>query len=311
MALESATVLALVASFSIALQAMAVESGVKTVRRTTGGSSAIAAAVASVIVSVLVFAVILLVRGVDPGLLSPLALVPFVAAGMLDPFVLRLAYFEGIDRAGARISATVLAMNPAVATVIAVPILGEDLTPGLAVGIACIVIGGGILQSSGDSDDDGDDEDLLLRELAATDVTSVMYPVVAMVSLGISVILVKIGLERVPDPVLGATVGQTAALAAFLLVLVVSPPARNSIRRPNVRAYSMFALAGVFVAAALLSQYVALDVGSVVTVVPIINTFPLIVVILSYAAVRQVPRSPRAVTGVTAIVTGAILVQLF
>jgi drug/metabolite transporter (DMT)-like permease len=42
-----------------------------------------------------------------------------------------------------------------------------------------------------------------------------------------------------------------------------------------------------------------------------VNTYPLVIAAVSYALARQLPRSPRVVAGIVAIVVGASLMQAF
>jgi uncharacterized membrane protein len=71
-----------------------------------------------------------------------------------------------------------------------------------------------------------------------------------------------------------------------------------------------FTLAGVFVAGNWLAWFSALQLGTVVNVVPLSNTYPLFIVAISYLLARQVPRSPRVIGGIVFIVVGAIVMQL-
>ena len=72
----------------------------------------------------------------------------------------------------------------------------------------------------------------------------------------------------------------------------------------------LFSTTGAIVALAWVSQFVALEIGTVVTVVPLVNTYPLFIALITYAIARQVPRSPRVLGAILAIVVGASLMQL-
>jgi drug/metabolite transporter (DMT)-like permease len=47
-----------------------------------------------------------------------------------------------------------------------------------------------------------------------------------------------------------------------------------------------------------------------VTVLPLVSTYPLFVVVLSALAERELPRAPRVLAAMGAIVAGAALVQV-
>ncbi|WP_408960712.1 EamA family transporter [Natrinema sp. 74] len=235
-------------------------------------------------------------------------LVPFVIAGLGNPAAFRLLYFRGIDRVGARVAAAVVGANPVVAALLAVPILGESFTVASGVGLLCIVAGGIMLQVSQTASDDTDD--LLVTEFTRLEVRDLLAPAGAMVVLGASFVLVAIGLDEYADPLMGTAVGQTAALVAFVVLFGVSSELRSRVRIRNRTALAAFVLAGVFVAANWLAWFSALQRGTVITVVPLSNVYPLVVVGLSYAMVRQLPRSPRLLGGITILIAGATLMQL-
>ena len=299
--------LSLFAAVCVALQTIAVEVGL----RRTEGSGAFTAALVSIVVSVAIFWAILVVRGFPTGV-TVAGLLPFVVAGLLNPAAFRLLYFEGIDRVGARVAATVQATYPAIATLLAVGTLGETLSALTAGGVALIVVGGGILQfvRNASADDDAPTTDLIAAELADLDTRDLVYPVVATVILAVSYVIVKYGLDRMQTPVVATATGQTVALVAFLGILATSPRSRRQLSTVSRPAYIAFAGAGVAVAVFWLAQFFALEVGSVVTVIPLVSSAPLFVVAISYALARELPRSGRVVLAVLAIVGGVVLIQL-
>lgn len=299
--------LSLFAAVCSALQVLSVEAGL----RRTSGSGTFAAALVSIVVSVVLFWSLLLGRGV-PQSVAPATLLPFVVAGLLNPAAFRLLYFEGIDRVGARLAATINAAYPAIASLMAVAALGETLTWIAGLGIACIVGGGGLLQLVRGAAREGEAgaADLIARELADVSPGDVLYPVVAVVLLATSYVLVKYGLDRMPDAVVATTVAQTTALVAVLGLLAGSRSLRGQLGTVPRPAYAAFAAGGVFIAAFWLAQFFALSIGTVVTVVPLVSTAPLFVVAISYAVARELPRSARVLLAVVAVVVGVGLVQL-
>ncbi|MFB6104855.1 MAG: EamA family transporter [Halobacteriaceae archaeon] len=296
--------LSVIAAVCLAVQVLTVEAGLARVR----GSAAVTAAVVSVVVSTAIFWVLLLGRGVPSGV-TPGELVPFVVAGVLNPAVFRVLYFEGIDRVGARIAATIQATYPAVATVVAVATLGETVTVWTAIGIAAIVGGGALLQFTR-STEASVSADLIARELATVDTRDLAYPVVAAVVLGVSYVVVEYGLNGLPAPLVATATAQTTALVVFLGGVVTVPGWRRELSTVSRSAYAFFVVAGVAVAAFWVAQFVALNTGSVVTVVPVVSSAPLFVVGVSYAIAGERPRSAQVVAAVIAIVAGVVLLQL-
>ena len=306
--LEVSAGLALLASLFSALQAVSVEYGMENGEYRADRSPALAAAVISIVVSVAVFWTLLAVRDVSVPDASPWKLLPFAVAGLGNPAAFRLFYFRSIDRIGARVSAAVVSANPAVAALLAVPMLGERFTLFSALGLLCIVTGAVVLQAARTGDDGSDD--LLVTELTRLDLRDLALPLTAMALLGASFVLVKIGLNGYGNAFVGTAVGQTAALAGFVVLFGSSRSARRQVRVRDATALVAFTLAGLFVAANWLAWFSALQLGTVVTVVPLANVYPLFIVAISYALVRQFPTSPRVIGGITAIIVGATLMQL-
>lgn len=300
--------LAVLAAVFSALQAVTVEYGMTSGDVVDYRSSALAAAVISIVVSVAVFWVLLLVRGVSLDGVTLRAVLPFAIAGLSNPAAFRLLYFRSIDHIGARISAAVVSANPAIAAMLALPIFGTPFTALTGIGLVCIISGAVVLQMTSSSA--GETEDLLTEELATMELRDLLLPCTAMLTLAVSFVLVKIGLNRLSNPLIGTAIGQTAALVAFLVLFGVSGNSRRQVLVRDRTALVAFTLAGVFVAGNWLAWFSALQIGTVVTVAPLANTYPLFVVAISYLAARQMPRSPRVIGGITAIVVGATLMQL-
>lgn len=300
--------LALLASVFSGLQAICVEYGLSNGDAADDRSPTLAAAVISITVGVGIFWILVFVRRVPLADVTLLKLAPFAIAGLANPAAFRLLYFRSIDRIGARFSAAAVSANPVVAVLLAALFLGESLTVATGLGLGCIVVGVVVLQASGTAADTH--HDLLAAELARLDLSDLLVPTTAMGLLGGSFVLVKFGLDRYPEPLVATAVGQSAALAAFVALLSVS---RESRRRVQIRDRTMlvaFVLAGTFVAANWLAWFSALQIGTVLVVVPLSNLYPLVVVAISYAVARQFPTSPRILVGITSIVVGASVMQM-
>lgn len=308
-------VLSLAAALFVALQAVTVEHGIAEARKSTSTSSAIAATLASIVVSVIIFWLLFIIRDDQVRNITIWSLTPFIIAGALDPMAFRLLYFEGIERTGARLSATIIALNPAVVALFAVLFLGEQISSGIGFGIVCILYGGIILQFSQNSAESTDlkreKQDLLVRELANVNLQELIFPAAAMLILALAKALIKFGLNRTPDPVLAAVTSQTTALVIFAGLFVASSKIRQQAYRPSWRTYSFFILAGIFVAFSWLLQFTALRLGNISTVIPLVNTFPIIVIAISYLTAREYPKSPHVIGAIVAIILGIVFIQVF
>ena len=331
---ELAAGLAFLAALCIGLSTVAVGLGLGRVRADHDGSPVFAAAFVTLLVSLVVFWVAALLRGIPVSTLTPTALAPFVLAGVLYPALFRLLYYTGIDRIGANVTGAVVAGNPAVAGLLAIAFLGERFTAATAVGLVAIVGGAGLLQLAEGADADADGEttdadgettdadggttggqgpstDVIVRELAGSATRDLLYPVGAMVAVGVGYVLISFGLDGFADSVTATAVTQTAGVLALLLVLLRSGEARRQVGvvTGHRAGLAFFVAAGAVVAVGWLGQFAALGLGSVVVVVPLVNTYPLVIAAVSYAMARQLPRSPRVVAGIVAIVVGASLMQ--
>ncbi|MFB6120744.1 MAG: EamA family transporter [Halobacteriaceae archaeon] len=271
---------------------------------------AFAAALVSVVVSLVAFWGVALVRGASlPA--DPARLRPFVAAGVLYPAAFRLLYYAGIDRVGPSVSAAVVTANPVVAVALAVVAFGAPLPVSDAVGLLAVVGGGALLQFVGKSAGP-DADDPVLTALGDADPRAFAYPVGAALAVGVGYVVVDWGLAGFPRPLVATAVTQTTAAVVFAGAAVVSPARRRTARavwtRP--RALVPFVVAGALVAAAWLGQFAALRLGDVVVVLPLVYTYPLLVVGATYAAAGAPPRSPRLLGAVVAIVAGVALTQV-
>ncbi|WP_101294769.1 DMT family transporter [Halegenticoccus soli] len=294
--------LALVASACFGVQTLLVERGLD-----RGDTTALGAAAVTLVGSVsFLWAVVFVRRGVPA---APLALVaPFLLAGVADPALTRLFYYEGIDRVGPTVASAITAGSPAVAAVIAVPVLGEAFGVGEAVGLALVVGGIAVLQVVRPSND-GVEADAIRRELADASPRDSLYPVVATALLAAAFVVVKIGLGEYPDALSATALTQTAALATLAPIAAGSTRTRRGLRAVHPRTVGLFLPAGVVVAVGWYAMFAALRVGSVVTVLPLVSTYPLVVAAAAYAAARQLPRSPVLLGAVVAIVAGTASVQ--
>jgi drug/metabolite transporter (DMT)-like permease len=314
--------LAFLTAVCIGLSTIAVGVGLDRVRADRDDSPVFAAAFVGILVSLVVFWVAALVRGIPTGALSVASLWPFVLAGVLYPALFRLLYYTGVDRIGVNVTGAIVAASPAVAGLLAIAFLGERFTAATAAGLLAIVAGAGLLQladgATPTEDDtetcaDGASTDVIVRELAESGARDLLYPLGALVAVGVGYVLISYGLDGFPDSVTATAVTQTAGVLTLLAVLLRSADARRQVGvvSGHRAGLAFFAAAGAVVAVGWLSQFAALGIGSVVVVVPLVNTYPLVIAAVSYGLARQLPRSPRVVAGIVAIVVGASLMQAF
>lgn len=299
--------LALLAAGGFACYTVTVEYGMVW---TEGEASPVLGAVfVSTVVVTVAFWAFAAARGLPDALTDPQRVWPFVVAGVAYPAVFRFLYYEGIDRVGSSVTAAVLGAYPAVSVLLAVTLLDEVLGLFAAAGVALVVGGVVLLQVTQGSTDAEHVEDVVTEKLAAADTRDLLYPAAATFLAGGAFVLIDFGLANFPDPVAATAVTQTPALVLFSGWALVAGVGSGRLRlRRSV--LGAFALAGAFNFVGWLTNFFALQSGSVITVVPLINTTPLLVMLLTYSAQREVPRSTRLVAAVAAIVAGVTLVQV-
>lgn len=298
--------LALVAAAGFACYTVIVEYGMSW---TDGDASpALAAAFYSTLVVTAGFWALALARGIPSGTLTIEGLWPFLVAGVAYPALFRFLYYEGIDRVGSSVTAAIMGAYPVVSVLLAVAALGEDLGLVAGGGIA-LVVGGVVLLQLARGAEAGDVEDVVTERLAGANPLDLLYPAAATVSTGGAFVLIDYGLARFSDPIVATAVTQTPALLVFTgwAALAGAASGRLRVGRPVLGA---FVLAGGFNFLGWLGNFFALQSGSVITVVPLINTMPLLILGITYGIEREIPRSARVLAAVLAIVAGASLVQI-
>jgi uncharacterized membrane protein len=137
-----------------------------------------------------------------------------------------------------------------------------------------------------------------------------VLPVLAAVFYGSSQIFRKLGIDLVNEPVLAAAVTTTTSW--LLLVGYLGLRRRQHDLAVERGEAAFFALAGLATSVAIPVFYLALQLGTVVVVTPIMNTSPLFVLALSYVFFRGDELfTSRVVGGTVAVVAGVVLLSTF
>jgi drug/metabolite transporter (DMT)-like permease len=231
-----------------------------------------------------------------------------VLAGIAYPALFRFLYYEGIDRIGSSVTAAIMGGYPAVSVLLAVFLLGDSLGAVSGGGLVLIIAGVVVLQLTQESAE-GDIEDVITAKLAAAAPRDLVYPVAAMVFTGAAFVLIDFGLAGYPDPIVATALTQLPALAIFSGWALHSGVASGQLTLGR-SVLGAFALAGAFNFLGWLTNFYALQSSSVITVVPLLNTMPLLILAITYGIEREIPRSARVLAAVVAIVAGATLVQI-
>jgi drug/metabolite transporter (DMT)-like permease len=211
----------------------------------------------------------------------------FILGGLIQPAFVRFLHYTGIVRLGASRAGPVRGIAPLFAIIIAFLFLGER--PGLSVylGAVLCVAGLWLISSRRQGETDWKTIDLL-------------FPLGAALLTAVSQNIRKTGLLILPNPYIAAAVTTTTSLLVFLLSLLVTRQIRSI--RMDRRCLPSYGSAAVISTVAQVLTFMSLSMGQVSVVVPLVNTNPLFIVILSALFLKDLEK----VTGL--VVTGAILV---
>ena len=220
----------------------------------------------------------------------------FLLSGLLQP-VLRFLTYAGIHLVGAAAGTTLRGSHPLFSTSLAILFLGEPISLAVIAGTTLIVAGVTLISWQGD------------KRAASFRWWHLAYPLGAAVLAGVSHPLRRYTLSLANEPVyLAAVIGIVALpwLASATLL-----PGQKQKPVWDRRALGPFLLAGTFETLGILLVILALSVGHVVVVSPIVATSPLWIVLGTWLFLRDVEKvNWRTVAGAIAVVSGTVVIAL-
>ena len=220
----------------------------------------------------------------------------FFLSGLLQP-LLRFLTYAGIHLVGAAAGTTLRGSHPLFSTSLAILFLGEPISLAVIAGTTLIVAGVTLISWQGD------------KRAASFRWWHLAYPLGAAVLAGISHPLRRYTLSLANEPVyLAAVIGIVALpwLASATLL-----PGQKQKPVWDRRAVGPFLLAGTFETLGILLVILALSVGHVVVVSPIVATSPLWIVLGTFLFLRDVETiNWRTVAGAIAVVSGTVMISL-
>lgn len=200
----------------------------------------------------------------------------FVAAGAVGASFGKIFYYKGIDKVGASKSTSVKNSSPILTVLLAVMLLGEELTLPVAVGSVLIVIGILVLSRV---EVKGEERPSRIRYF--------FYPLMAALCFGINPVFKKIGVDASSLPTLGAVITQTTALLVMLTAgrfLKIKP----KWERIPTKSLVLFSLSGVTEALGSLFTFFALVYAPASLVSPIWRMSPLVTFVLAHFTLRGI-----------------------
>ncbi|MGH2347977.1 MAG: DMT family transporter, partial [bacterium] len=243
------------------------------VRLSLRGSTSATAVMVSVVTNLGALWLLAAVGGSLSHLATGATLV-FLAAGLFAPALARLTYYESINLIGVAKAATISNTTPLFSAVLAVPILGEQLTWAVAAGTVLVVVGvaltfrpepGAAVEPPGSAE-------------RRTRTLGLLLALNTAVMASISFMLRKFGLRLLPDPNLAAALTVTGSLVTLVPYLSIRR-GRYPLRADR-NSFIYLIAGGVLSTGGFLAYYLALNLGDVVRVTPLSNTSPLFAVLL-------------------------------
>jgi drug/metabolite transporter (DMT)-like permease len=236
--------------------------------------------------------------------MSMRALLAFAAAGVTGSILGRIFIFTSIERLGASRTSPIVASNALFATLLAVVFLDESLTLIHFLGVVLIVAGVAVISYR---TAESTALDATRRELALLFVV----PLLAAVCLGVEPIFLSVGYAAGGNVVPGTAVVVSTAFVGFTVYArtVSTLPAPSVVNEP----YAKWLLgAGVATTIGLLAAFSAVRTAPVVIAVPLIQTSPLLVMLLSalFLSSKLEEVTPEVVASTVVIIVGATVVSL-
>ena len=235
-----------------------------------------------------VFAVLPLDQILRPELLI------FVLVGLIQPGGTRYLAYLSVERVGVAVTAPLRATTPLFSSLMAIAVLGEQLTPAVGAGTALVVCGITLLS---------------MREerTGAWMNIFVTLPLLSAFVAGSTQVIRKIGLAQITLPILGAAVTTGTSFVAVAVSLSVTRNWSNVTF--NRQSLGYFLMAGCAVTLGVASVYMSLYLSDVVIVAPLASLSPLYSLVLSAVFLREVEViTVRKVVAAGLIVLGVVLI---
>ena len=167
--------------------------------------------------------------------------VAFAAAGTIHFFFGWTFLAVSQQRIGAANTGALIAATPLIGSILAAVVLGESLSPVTI--IAIVLVTGGVV--------------LIAHRMGSVDAQLVnpWFALAAALTWGVSPLFIRWGLDGLPSPIIGVTVGLLAAASLYAIVLAAgAAPTSSGIPR---QALGWILIGGFLVAAAIAAQWTA------------------------------------------------------
>ncbi|MGD9281802.1 MAG: EamA family transporter [Desulfobacterales bacterium] len=224
----------------------------------------------------------------------------FALAGLFSPALVRWLYFISLDRIGPSMSSSILSTGPAFTAIIAFVFLKEKLTVGVAFGIILII--GGIITFERDLNANG--------KFARRPKKDMIFALLAAIFVGLAIVIRKMGLNVLDEPLFGVTVGFTTSLVFYAMICLAFKGMRAAISL-NFENTLYLAGAGVFLTAGWLTLFHALSYGDAIIVAPLASLHPVLVLGWSHLFLKDMEKITfKTLLGIIIVLVGVLLIAL-
>jgi drug/metabolite transporter (DMT)-like permease len=240
-----------------------------------------------------------------------LAVAAFAASGLIGSILARYLSALAVDLVGVALAYPVRSTAPLFSAVVAVLVLGEAVTPVLAVGTVVVVIGVAVLcyRAYGDG---GSDANTTGRTLGSRGQLLSLTP--ALLSAALFVLtptMRKFGLNAGISVTDGLALTFTTAFVVFGFYFL-SAKADELQSREALREARWFVLTGLLWSIALGAYFAALNLADTVVVVPLFYTSPLFAIGFSWLFLRDLEVIDAGVVlGAACVTVGSTIVVVF
>jgi drug/metabolite transporter (DMT)-like permease len=220
----------------------------------------------------------------------------FVAVGLFVPGVTRVLSFHGIRTMGSGITSTIINTTPMFSTLLAMMLLGERPGPLVLAGVMMTV--GGLVTVSWTG------ERVLWRR------TELIYPFLCPLIFAMKDVTVRWGLGGgEAQPTLAAAIAAlTSTAEIFAITRFIQ---RRKFSLPPLNVVRWFFWSGICTGASFLFMYLAFSMERVSIVSPLINSYSVLVLILTPWMARRIESlTARKILGATMVVAGIFLISL-
>lgn len=222
----------------------------------------------------------------------------FMVAGAIAPLITQFLFYASILRVGVARAAPLRNTTPLFASVLAVIFLGEQWSLALAGGTVMIIAGATLLGSRGAGG---------IQTFRRSDL---LLPIGAAILGGIVSPMRKFGFSLLPSLPLAVCFTLTGSLVGLFVCLLIGRNYEGVVA--NRRTILWFGLSGLATAIGLSSYLLALQLGQVVVVDPLVATAPLFTLLFAHLFLRAHETVTLKITGGTALIcVGVIVIILF